>query len=256
MRHSFIDKYSDGQSIIHRVDPRIKLIVFLSFILFVVSTGPAAFTCFALYGACLTVLIFLSGIPFGFVIKRSLVIIPFVLAIAVFIPFFREGEIAGMFSFGPIDLTVTHDGLMVFWNVLAKAYLSVLCLILLTSSTRFPDLLKALERLHLPRLFVMILSFMYRYIFLVMDEFMIMKRAKDSRLISNSKWLHIRVLANMTGALFIKSYERAENVYLAMCSRGFSGQIRTLSTFQLKKSDLNFIIILTIVLTGIRLIGN
>ena len=175
--------------------------------------------------------------------------------IAIFIPFFKKGEIAGGYSFGTLRLTVTYDGLMIFWNVLIKAYLSVLSMTLLMASTDFADFLKALERLKFPRIFTMILSFMYRYIFVVQDELMKMKQAKEARSVGGSKWLHAQTLANMVGVLFIRAYERGEKVYLAMCSRGFNGNIRTIHNFRIKRSDLYFLLLILSVLVGIRFVG-
>ena len=188
-------------------------------------------------------------------IMTILVIIPFILMVAAFIPFFKKGEIAGAYSFGTFKLTVTYDGLMVFWNVLVKAYLSFLSMILLMASTHFADFLKTLERSRFPRIFTMILSFMYRYIFVIQDELMKMRLAKESRTVGGSRWLHTKTLANMLGSLFIRAYERGEKVYLAMCSRGFDGQIRTMQHFRAKRSDLYFILILAGALAGIRIIG-
>ena len=126
MRHAYIDKHSGIDSIIHRLDPRIKVIALFTFIFFVIFTKPTSFIAFALYGVLIAVLILLSKIPLSFILKRSLVIIPFVLMIAIFIPFFKQGEVAGGYSFGSLKLTVTYDGLMIFWNVLVKAYLCIL----------------------------------------------------------------------------------------------------------------------------------
>lgn len=254
MRHAYIDQYSNIDSIIHRIDPRVKITSFITFILFVIFTRPTSFITFALYGALITILILLSKIPIMFILKRSLVIIPFVLTVSIFIPFIKKGEIAGGYSFGTLKLTVTYDGLMVFWNVLIKSYLSILCMILLMTSTRFSDFLKAWERLRCPKIITMILSFMYRYIFVVQDELMKMKQAKDSRSVGGSKWFHIKTLANMIGVLFIRSYERAESVYLAMCSRGFDGKIKTISDFQLTKKDLIFLSIIIVSLISIKLL--
>jgi cobalt/nickel transport system permease protein len=163
--------------------------------------------------------------------------------------------VAGGYSFGTLKLTVTYDGLMILWNVTVKAILSVLCTILLITTTRFSDLLKALEKLKCPRLFTMVLSFMYRYIFVIEDELMKMRQAKESRSVGGSRWFHTKVLANMLGVLFIRAYERGENVYLAMCSRGFDGQIRTMNDFRLKMTDFCFLFILISILTGIRIFG-
>lgn len=255
MKHTFIDEYSKINSFIHRLDPRIKIIGFLFFILLVVFTRPNSIFAFALYGIVISILILLSKVPIKHILKRSLVIIPFVLTIAIFIPFFKKGRVAGGYSFGTLKLTVTYDGLMILWNVYVKATLSILCTILLITTTRFSDLLKALEKLKCPRLFTMVLSFMYRYIFVIEDELMKMRQAKESRSVGGSRWFHTKVLANMLGVLFIRAYERGENVYLAMCSRGFDGQIRTMNDFRLKMSDFCFLFILISILTGIRIFG-
>lgn len=83
----------------------------------------------------------------------------------------------------------------------------------------------------MPKIFIMIMSFMYRYLFLLVDEVQRMQRAKESRSFGKAKHLHtLRTLSNIIGVLFIRSYERAERVYLAMCSRGFHGEIKTLDS--------------------------
>lgn len=256
MKHSYIDEYSDIDSLIHRLDPRVKIIALFAFILFVIFTKPTSFIAFALYGVFITILILLSKIPLGFIFKRSLAVIPFVLMIAIFIPFIKKGEIAGGYSLGSLKLAVTYDGLVVFWNVLVKSYLSILCMILLTVSTKFSYMLKAFEHLRCPKLITMIFSFMYRYIFVVQDELMRIKQAREARTTWGSRWLHIKVLANIIGVLFIKTYERAESVYLAMCSRGFTGKIRTIDNFQLKIKDFCFLLIIVGVLSGIRILGD
>lgn len=256
MKHAYIDQHSDINSLIHRLNPRMKVISLFAFILFVIFTRPTSFIALVLYGALIAVLILLSKIPLGFILKKSLVIIPFVLMVAIFIPFLKKGEVAGGYSFGTLKLTITYDGLMIFWNILVKAYLCILSMILLITSTKLADLLKALEKLKVASIFVIILSFMYRYIFVVQDELMKMKQAKEARTTGGSRWLHTKVLANMLGVLFMKTYERAENVYLAMCSRGFDGQIKTIDVFPLQMKDFCFLLIIITLLTGIRVWGS
>ena len=256
MKHDYIDKYSDLNSLIHRLDPRIKIICFVAFILFAIFTRPTSFIAFALYGALIAALFLLSKIPPGFILKRSLVIIPFILMVAIFIPFFKKGEIAGGYSFGTLKLTVTYDGLMILWNILVKAYLCILSMILLITSTKLSDLLKALEKLRFPSVFIMIISFMYRYIFVVQDELMKMRQAKEARTTGGSRWFHVKVIANMIGVLFMRTYERGEDVYLAMCSRGFNGKIKIIDGFQLKMKDFCFMLIIMSILTVIRIFGS
>ena len=255
MKHSFLDQYSDRDSIIHRLDPRTKLITTLFFILAVVLTPPDRWQAFALYFLLVATLILLSRVPALYVLKRSLVIMPFVLLIAIFIPFFKEGEVAGSYNLWLWQVTVTYSGLQVFWNILAKAWLSILSLILLTSTTKFSNLLKGLEKIRLPRVMVMLLSFMYRYLFVLVDEVMRMRQARDSRSFGGGRLWQLRTIGNMIGTLFIRSYERGERVYAAMVARGFDGQTRTLESFNFRQRDAFFGISLGLVLILVTVVN-
>jgi len=253
VEHSFIDRYSYLESFIHKLDPRIKIISFFSFILFVVLTPPTSWSSFGLYFALILFIAILSKVPLSFILKRSLVIAPFVLMIAIFIPFFKPGEVAGGYSFGSFRLTLTYSGLVIFWNVLIKSWLSVLSMIMLSSTTKFPDLLKGLEKLKIPKVMILILSFMYRYIFVLVDEVMRMKRARDSRNFGGSKFWQIKTIGNMIGTLFMRTYERAERVYVAMVSRGFSGEIKTIDDLHLTIRDFCFLSLIILYLIFTRL---
>lgn len=213
MKHFYIDKYSDIASPLQRLDARIKIVSSIIFILLIVLTPPDLFVAFLLYGMFIACLIPLSKIPLAFILKRSLAIVPFAVMATIFIPLFKKGD----------------EGLMIVWNVLIKSFLSIFCLIILTASTKFTYILKALQDLRCPKLLTIVLSFMYRYIFVVQDELMEMLQAKESRSAGGSRWFNMKALANIAAVLFIKSYERAEAVYLAMCSRGFTGRIHTIN---------------------------
>jgi len=165
---------------------------------------------------------------------------PFVLMIAIFIPFFTQGEVAGSYNIWLWQVSVTYSGLQVLWNVLIKAWLSILSLILLTSTIKLTNLLNGLEQLGMPKVMVMILSFMYRYIFVLVDEVMRMRQARDSRNFGGSRLWQLRTIGNMIGTLFIRSYERGEWVYAAMLARGFDGHSRTLDRLNFRQADAYF----------------
>lgn len=244
MEHDFIDKYSRTESFLSRLDPRIKVMSLLIFIVCLVSTDPMAYRAFAVYGFILAVLTALSRIPIHDLLKRMLVAIPFIVMTALFIPFMGGEAVFQVFKLGPVNLVITREGMILFWNVFAKASLALLCATLMMATTGFPDLLKALEKLRCPYVLIMILSFMYRYIFVVQDELMMMQQAKASRSVGGCRWFHIKALASMIGVLFIRSYERAESVYLAMCSRGFNGRIRTIQNFHFAVKDAAFLVMI------------
>jgi cobalt/nickel transport system permease protein len=65
---------------------------------------------------------------------------------------------------------------------------------------------------------------MYRYLFLLEDQLLRTKRAFESRNINKNSFKIISALSNVLGTLFIRTYERAERVYMAMCARGYDGE--------------------------------
>ena len=227
MKHSFLDQYSDRDSVIHRLDARAKLLAALAIIAAVVLTPPGSWLAFGAYLAVIAILIALSRLPAGHVIKRSLVIVPFVLVVAAFVPFFGQGEEAASINILSWHVSVTYSGLQLLANIAARAWLSILSLIVLTSTTSFAAILEALERFRLPRVMVLIMSFMYRYLFLLTDEVMRMKQARDSRSFGGGGRLwRIKSVGGMIGTLFLRSYERGERVYAAMMARGYEGYTR------------------------------
>lgn len=211
MEHDFLDKYSNLDSIIHRIDPRIKILMFFSFILLAIFTPGMEFLGFAFYFLIILSVILVSKVPIRFVFKRSLVVFPFVILI------------------GLLNLLMIENYMIVLWNISVKSWLSVLASITLVSTTPFPKLMKGFQELRVPRVMIMIISFMYRYIFITVDEVMRINRCIKSRNFHGGRMEHLRLFGNIVGFLFIRSYERGERVYQAMLARGFTGEIRTVN---------------------------
>ncbi len=251
MKHDYLDKYSRLDSPMHSLDPRVKILALFFLIIVAVTTPPQYLWSFSVYLGLVIIMAVASRVPSRHIITRALVIVPFVLLVAIFIPFISSK------SGGRYDLwlfTVSHHGVMVLWNVLIKGTISVICLILLTSTTSFSRLLEGFERLHIPRFFTNTASFMYRYIFVITDEAQRMKRARDARNFG-ARWVwQSKVIGHLVGSLFIRSYERAERVYAAMASRGFDGTIPRSEGMGLRLSDWIFLILVAAIALTARLI--
>jgi len=164
------------------------------------------------------------------IIRGSFVALPFVLA-AFPLLFTKHGDPLGSLDLGLFTLTLSGEGLRIVATITLKSWISVQAATLLVFSTPFHDLLEGLARLRLPKLMVAIISLMYRYLAVLTGEASRMMRARSSRMATvegakrpGVRW-QARVVGNMVGALFIRSYERSERVYLAMQSRGYSGHI-------------------------------
>jgi cobalt/nickel transport system permease protein len=224
MHHKFLDQHSGLKSFLHRLDPRTKIIAFIGIVFFVVFTPASSPVPFFFYAALVFSCVAFSRVPWRFVLLRALSVLPFVLIVAL-----------------PLVIRRPSGQMAALGYILAKSVLAMVSVTVLVSTTYFADLLKGLQELRCPVLFLMIFSFLYRYVYLLMDEVMEMNQARESRAISKNQWLEIRTLANMAGNLFIRSYEKGEQVYLSMCSRGYDGRTKTLGRFAFGRNDRFFL---------------
>ena len=239
MRHSFLDRYRHGTSLIHRLDPRLKLLATLAFVLAVTTTTPGDWLAFALLAALVVAAIRVAEVPLAEGLKRSAIVLPFAGMVAISLPFTTAGEVVWSWSILGWTLTATGEGLLLFATVVVKSWLSVMASGLLVVTTPFPDLLRAMRSLHVPAVLTATISFMYRYLFVLTDEAMRLQTARAARSVGAGRtvWWRARVLGGMIGSLFIRSYERSERIYAAMLSRGFAGEARTLTRLTWQARD-------------------
>lgn len=201
MRHDFLDRHSRLDSPIHRLPAAIKFVAALALVIAVLLLPPHRPAWLAIPAILLLAIIAVSRIPWSFLVRRLILLEPFVLGVAV------------LALFGP-------GGWRLFLLLLAKCTLCLLTMILLSNTTRFADLLGVLRKAHVPALLVTTLSLMYRYLFVLIDESQRMKRARMSRtFIPRRRWAW-RTMATVVSQLFIRASERAERIYAAMCARG------------------------------------
>ncbi|HEY7756155.1 MAG TPA: cobalt ECF transporter T component CbiQ [Actinomycetota bacterium] len=215
--------YVHGHSRIHALPAQCKLVAQVAFVFAVVATPREAFWAFAVYAAMLVVLIRLAELPAGFVARRLVFEVPFLL-FAVLLPFIGGGERVDV-----LGMSLSVEGLWGAWNIFAKATLGLGISIVVAATTTMPEFLRGAERLRMPRAFTSTLSFMIRYFDVIADDMRRMKVARQSRG-HDPRWLwQARAVATSAGALFIRSYERGERVHLAMLSRGFTGSLPELA---------------------------
>lgn len=208
-----------GDGALHRLRPECKLLAHVLFVFAIVATPREAFWAFGVYALIVAVIAKAAGLPLRFVAKRLVIELPFV-AFAVFLPVIGRGERIDI-----LGLSLSESGLWAAWNILIKGTLGVASSVVLAATTPVADFLRGLERLKLPRAFTTITGFMIRYSDVISQEAGRMKVARESRGY-DARWLwQAKGFATSAGALFIRSYERGERVYLAMLSRGYDGSL-------------------------------
>jgi cobalt/nickel transport system permease protein len=221
VRHSFIDRYAGLDSPLHLLAARSKLLVFVALIVSVLCIPAGRGSLFFVYFFATAILMGISQVPLSYIMGRTLVILPFIVLAGLAAPW------------------TGYAGLSV---LLMRAVLCLMLLILLTNTTRFAELLRGMRSLGCPKILVMNLSFLYRYIFVLTEEAMRMKQARDCRRVGRARFKdEVKILSSMLGTLLIRSFERAERMHLAMLSRAYGGDFPVVSPRKFSLRDVAFL---------------
>jgi cobalt/nickel transport system permease protein len=214
----FLDTLSYGNTLIHRLDPRTKVLVTLALIVTTVSYPKYEVT--GLIPLFLFPVLFfaLGNIPVWLIVKKVLVVSVFVVFVGLFNPLLDRHVLVRFLGI-PVS-----GGWVSFISILIRFLLTIGSVLLLVATTSFPGICHALRRLGVPEVFVSQLLFLYRYVFVLMEEALRTVRAREMRSFGG-KGQGMGVFISLIGTLFVRTVERAERIHQAMLSRGFSGTI-------------------------------
>jgi len=236
MHIHFLDPYRPLISPIHSLDGRIKFVLTVAFILTASLTPAAAWPIYILLLAVMLAVEILSGLGISYVLKRAVLALPFAMA-ALPVIFTIKGQVLFNLSIGPWMLTASSAGVARFVSVAFKSWLSVQAAIVLAASTQFPELLQAMRAVGIPRLLVGMFGLTWRYLFVLVDEALRLLRARMARSGQSGEagrktggslaW-RAHMAGGMAGNLFLRAFERSDRIYVAMLSRGYDGEVRTL----------------------------
>jgi cobalt/nickel transport system permease protein len=199
---ALLEPYEPGDSPVHRLPAGLKCAAAVGAVIGVVLLPRGAWGAYAAWGAALLAIALLSRVRLARLGLRLLLVEPFALGVAL------------------LSL-VQPDGPRIFAAVLARGTLCLSAMMLLAVTTRFTDVLRVLWRIRVPTLLVTVLALMYRYLFLLLAESSRLARARRSRRLTPGRAAAWRSSAGIIAALFVRSSERAERVYAAMCARGW-----------------------------------
>jgi cobalt/nickel transport system permease protein len=230
----FMDTLSSGDSFLHRLDPRAKLVTTLIFIVAVVSFDKYALAALTMFFIYPVLMISLGGLPAGYLLKKVLIVLPFAVLVGVFNPL-MDKEI--LIRIGPLGIS---GGWVSFVSILLRFMLTVTSALILISLTGFNAVCGALMKSGVPRPFVVQLLFFYRYMFVLTDEAERMSRARSFRSF-HSRAMDFKTFIPLLGHLLLRTLDRAERVYLAMRCRGFDGHIRIIRTMKIHLREVLFV---------------
>lgn len=245
----FSDNLALNKGLLQSIDPRIKTISFLIFIILIIFIKNLSLL-IALYLICL-LLAGLSKINLRFFLKRTWIFIP-LFSLFIAIPAIFSGVTAGRplltFGFLGLKLTITEQGLSGAILFVTRVLTNVSYVILLGQVSRHNELLRVLRIFGIPQVFVLAFGMCYRYIYLFIELIESAYLAVKSRV---GYRLHYKrgqeLIVWNIGNLWQRSNKLNEEIYSAMLSRGYSGEPRVLEEFRTKIKDwlwLFFVIII------------
>ena len=233
IRH--MDTLADGDSPLHRMDPRVLLITTLVFIVMVVSFDKYAVLPLLPFVIYPVVLISLGGLSAWYLLKKVFLALPFAVMVGIFNPLMDQMIVCHI---GPVGMS---GGWVSFVYILIRFFLTVTCALALISLTGFNAVCSALIKFGVPRPFVVQLLFFYRYLFVLGDEVERMVRARSLR-IFDSGVMRMEVFGSLLGHLLLRTLDRAERIYRAMCCRGFDGDIPMIRLMKIRTQDIVFVL--------------
>ncbi len=228
-----LDRLSYLDTPVHRLDPRSKVVATMLFVVAVVSFPRYEILSLLPFFLFPVLLAALGDIPGGLVAKRVAAVSPFAIFIGIFNPLFDPGTVA-------VGRAAISAGWLSFASILVKFALTISAAVLLIATTSFPGICRGLRGLGIPALFVSQLLFLYRYLFVLMEEAGRVVRARDMRSFGR-KGTGVRVFIRIVGTLFLRTVERAERIYGAMLARGFRGELLSTRSETLRVSDAVFV---------------
>jgi cobalt/nickel transport system permease protein len=243
--------------LLQRIDPRVKL---ASLLVLLVAAGLVhnIAVLLAVYAGTL-LLAAASRLPVGFFVKRVWLFVPIFTGIVVLpatLSIVTRGQVVlQLWSWHGTPEGFTVQGLTTAALVISRVATSISLVVLLTLTTPWVRLLAALRSLGVPTMFVMVIGMAYRYIFLLLGTVTDMYEARKARTVGAQE--HDRgarqFVAASAGNLFGKAHHLSEEVHMAMVSRGYRGDAKTIQSFRL--TALDAVAAAVVVVTATAIIG-
>lgn len=211
------------------ISPGLRLLMGLSVILTAVSfpaydlLGPAAMLLFPLTGFAV------SLIPPGLCFYRLRYVMPFVLAVGLFNPFFDRQIIAVVGGIG------ISGGVISMITLILKGLVCLMTGFWMSAAVSCEEMARALTAIRCPRILVTLLVLTRRYISVLAEEAAIMQDAYRLRAPAH-KGIHVSAWGSFLGQLILRSLDRAERLYESLQLRGFDGSFPPLDTDGRKRS--------------------
>ncbi len=249
-----LDALASGNSPIHKLEGRVKLISSIIIIVYCVfATNLFVPIILEIY---LLIILYFSKISIADSFKRILFLLPFGGMIIIFQPFIQPGNVLWHYSW----LQITDAGLNFGILLFARLIVSLTSIVILSSTSPMEQIVASFRKLKMPNDYAMLISIMIRFLFVFVDKLEVIKKSQKSRnfdihsKLTPYKW-RLRQIGYSIAMMFLKSYEQGERTYQSMLSRGYSENSSLFTEKQsLERNDYIFIVSLIGILSILTVI--
>lgn len=230
-----LELLANGDSAIHALDARVKVLVTLLFVISVVSCGRYELARLIPFFIFPAVIIALANLPVLFLARKIALICPFVLLVGIFNPIFDRAILC------QIGLIGISGGWISLASLLVRSILTVGAAFILIGTTGFTAVCQALEQLGIPRSFTVQLLFLHRYIFVLADETFRASRARRLRS-CGKEGTGVVSFSSLIGHLLLRTWQQATRIHSAMLARGFVGRFPAIRHPRLGAIDIGYLL--------------
>lgn len=260
LRDITIGQYFPGNSVLHRMDPRVKILLLIAFIVMIFMT--ANYFSVALITLSVVALVLLSGVPVKMYLKSLKMIIVIVLFTSVLNLFYGRGEPLLKIGFITITEAGINNSVFIAIRIITLIFVSSM----LTFTTSPTELTDALERLFKPlKIFhiqpneiAMMMTIALRFVPTLVEEtdkIMNAQKARGADMESGGLMQRIKALIPVLIPLIVSAFRRAYDLAMAMecrCYRGGEGKTK-MKSLKTTKLDYSAIAVVVILCTGVIL---
>ncbi|MEJ2716652.1 MAG: cobalt ECF transporter T component CbiQ [Deltaproteobacteria bacterium] len=227
-----IEEFATGDSPIHRLDPRTKIIAAIVFSVVVALNHSLSATAAAMVFPVAVIAV--ARISITKLLRRLILVNGLILFLWCVLPFTFPGE--PLYSIGPLE--IHREGVLYALLLTLKSNAIILAMIGLLGTSSVFSLVHALSHMGVPDKLVHLFFFCFRYVHVIHDEYRRLVRAMKIRSFKPGTNLHTyRTYAYLMGMLLVRSFDRSERIVAAMKCRGFRGRFYILHHHEMKKSD-------------------
>jgi len=230
-----LDELAEKSTVIHNIHPLMKVLTTCLYLVAIVSFNKYELSGLLPLLFYPIIVITLADLPLVPLLKRMLIVLPFIIGIGLFNPLFDRIPMV------VLPWIQISGGWISFLSILLKGVLTILAALLLIATTGMTRIAAVLDMLKIPKIFILQLLLTYRYITVLIEEVghtlrAYSLRSRRERGISFSDW------GSLTGHLLVRTLDRAQRVYHSMCCRGFTGEYNAGSGTRIRTVDILYFI--------------